>query len=502
MGALRAREHVTPRTMARRPSLPSSAALNQRIQGARGPDELLELFREHRDSMDHVHLGSLWHRLSRTQQGRMVSGGSEAAPTFTLPRGDAFRELVAHTGGVAESLNPQSLANSAQGAASCGMPAELLRSLLRALEPRALHLAESFETQNLCQLTVAFGKAELCSPQLFAALARVAIRTRERGGVRELVRPLGPHDVSDLAWSYGTLGTLDAELFEHIEAVARRNRLIDFSPRDLVHLAEGTVAAGLGSTAFIDSVATTAASKMEKLFPPEVARVLGAIGRSSAAPDAVNILFRAAESDAPSLHKFSADDLSRFLEGFSLISTGGGRTLALFEDAVRPAARKAAEAPPPALARLLTAYTAVGVRAPELFAAVARAARVTRTLQAFAAEDLASLLHADDTAAASRLVSSANANCAATSWRAWCSRARSEPVCVGSSSKCRSRLFPATESRGARRARPPAAGAPERAARAPRSIPPRRLRGAVAAAARVRGLAPRLVRAASRRFFF
>ena len=234
-----------------------SQLLAKELTKARSISELVTMHRDYRAGIGHVHMPTLWHKLSvlsrRSEQRRWLQEHTPQLASLCDHTVELLPEIG--TGGLASTASSlartglsgppatamwAALDAEAQAAlGECGakelssvawafaMARRRAPDLLEALSAEAQLRLEEFNAQNLSDTAWAFAKARHSAPALFEALSMEVEGRLAEFGAREL---------SSTAWAFATARHPAPALFEALGTQAQ-GRLVEFNAQELANTA-------------------------------------------------------------------------------------------------------------------------------------------------------------------------------------------------------------------------------------------------------------------------
>ena len=183
--------------------------LTKALAAARSIPELLELYEDNAQGVNHVHIPTVWHKL-----GKLSKGGDGRRQ---LKRNEGrLHPLREHTVAMLPQLREQGLANMALGLANAGLVRAPWDELWNGIGVEARGRLGDFNSQGLANTVWAFATAKHASPELFGAVAEAA-----RGRLGEF----NSQELANTVWAFATAKHAAPELLLAIEAEGKKRNL-------------------------------------------------------------------------------------------------------------------------------------------------------------------------------------------------------------------------------------------------------------------------------------
>ena len=220
-------EEWAPGTRSWIPGSPPPRKLTSMITSAPSAKALVGVLEQHGAAFNAVHCGALWVRLGA------LARTSEAQSAWVQDSPAAMAIVREHTERLLPTFAPRQLANTAHGAAACGIKAHPPWS---------------------------------------------TFWTRIGSAAKASVRDATPGELKDLAWAFATAGAHSPRLLDALGAAALE-RVHELRPEELVMLAWSFAAQRQDASNLLTSLAAAAEPQLHAMSAREIATLIGALAR-------------------------------------------------------------------------------------------------------------------------------------------------------------------------------------------------------------------------------
>ena len=260
--------------------------LTQWIKNAKTVPDLLVLHEKYSAGFNHIHLSASWIALSRHSRARSKASQS-AKHGYTRYRAmperlhQALMPLMRQSAemALAGDLAGRELANVMYGIARSRIPEGAPRAgLLDVLAVSAESRIRELKPQELSNSAWAYATAGHAAPELFDALASVAVRRLTVPSADAEMSEFSPQELANLAWAYATAGHVAPELYDSL-ANASLGSINEFNPQNLANTAWAFATARHPAPRLFDELAICAAARSPDFNPQNLANTVLATAR-------------------------------------------------------------------------------------------------------------------------------------------------------------------------------------------------------------------------------
>ncbi|XRB00950.1 FAD_binding_3 domain-containing protein [Pycnococcus provasolii] len=277
------------------------ALLTAQIKRAQSPLSLLQLFQEHQDEFNHIHLSACWNALGH------ITRKSTPHTNAQTQQQQHLQLLRTHTANSITQPNfgARELANIAHGIAKSGLGDE---HLMQAIATACLPQTQHFTAQQLANVAWALAKASHPAKNQDLLFDAIATQAAPRLGTFK------PQEMSNLAWAYATAKHPAKELFDAIAEHATP-RMHDFNEQSLSITFWAYATAKHDAPDLLDAITMQASVIASQLTPQALSTLAWAC--ATAKQGTAQLLETVANEAKPRLRDFNAQQLSNSVWAFA-----------------------------------------------------------------------------------------------------------------------------------------------------------------------------------------